>query len=430
MYYNRGLTDAAIGRLLGRSARTIRRWRKTLKVKLAGGSSSQKQRRKRRRRYARKIFERILALKQEMAQRSAAAIARLVGKEFPACVISESTVRKYLAENGLSKREKPGRQGFVEFARERPNDLWQIDIAGPQYFGTLGKLYLFAVIDDFSRFVVAARYFPDESAANVFRVLQDAITEFGRPNQVLADNGRQFRNVLSSYASRYEQLLFSLDVQPIFATVDHPQTKGKLERWFGTVAATFVVEARVALGKNPDLTVGDLNQMFQEWLHWYNIEKPHRKLPGKCPPAPVYFDTPGRVFRPLETAVDWGRWTARLETRKVTKYNTISFKGKGLAIPPGHAGLRVEVRFLDGMLEVYYKDVLLATHVVDPAELADLGPSKTRRVSNAGTIGYKGTHYTVSYKLAGKIVTVREANAGTLLLVYLDGVLVKEIPFG
>jgi hypothetical protein len=179
---------------------------------------------------------------------------------------------------------------------------------------------------------------------------------------------------------------------------------------------------------SPDLAVGDLNRMFGEWLRWYNCEKQHRALAGKGPPASQYLDNPNRVYRPLETAVDWDRWIALLDSRKVTKYNTISFKSKTLAIPRGYAGLRVEVRFLNGMLEVYYKDLLLCTHVMDPAELADMGTSKTRRVSKAGTIGYKGKYYTVSYKLAGKLVTVREANAGTLLLVYLDGVLVKEIP--
>jgi hypothetical protein len=66
-------------------------------------------RRKRQRRFDRRIFDRVLIVKQEVPQRSAAAVARLIWKEFPGCTMSESTVRKYLAENGLSAREKSGR---------------------------------------------------------------------------------------------------------------------------------------------------------------------------------------------------------------------------------------------------------------------------------------------------------------------------------
>ncbi len=427
MYFNRKLSDEEIGRLLGRSARTIRRWRRELLGREGRTPPLPERKRERQRKYPPVMFERIVELKHEVPQRSGAGIWRLLCKECPRETPSESTVRKYLAARGLSSRRTTPRQGFKQFQREKPNDLWQIDIAGVQTFRHLGKLYLFALIDDSSRFVVAAHYFPDQTARNVFRLLRDAIVEYGRPNQILADNGSQFRNVHSELEGRYERFLHSIGVEPIFARTRHPQTKGKLERWFRTVIQMFALEARVYLEKHPDTTLVEFNSMFQEWVRWYNHEKPHRELPGRCPPSQVFEDPVG-IHRPLETVVDWNRWIYEAETRTVKKTNLIAYQGKLYPVPPGHAKCKVEVRRLETVIEVYHEEGLLATHVLDPGDTIPGKSPQTRIIARSGTIGYGGSHYTVSYKLAGKTVEVRETRGGRTLLVYLDGILVKEIP--
>ncbi|MGV9172151.1 MAG: hypothetical protein ACOC44_19675 [Promethearchaeia archaeon] len=55
------------------------------------------------------------------------------------------------------------------------------------------------------------------------------------------------------------------------------------------------------------------------------------------------------------------------------------------------------------------------------------GRRKTRKNTHNGEISYLGTHYTRDYKLAGKNVEVQEINNGQSLLVYLEGLLIKEI---
>jgi len=83
----------------------------------------------------------------------------------------------------------------VKFERANPNDLWQIDLARFQTVGYLGKLYLIALLDDHSRYIIAAEYFKSQKGTNVIKVIRDAIIAYGRPNQILADNGTQFRNI-------------------------------------------------------------------------------------------------------------------------------------------------------------------------------------------------------------------------------------------
>jgi transposase InsO family protein len=315
----------------------------------------------------------------------------------------------------------------VKFQRDRPNDLWQIDIAGVQSVGTLGKVYLMAILDDCSRFVVAARYFRDQSGANVIRLLRAAFEAHGLPNQLLADNGTQFKNVIGDLGTRYARLLHLLGVEPIFSRPHHPQTKGKLERWFGTVRAGFLLEVRAEAAAMPGTTLTELNERLEAWVKWYNAEKPHRSLPGRCPPASVFLSTSARIYRPLETAVDWDRWTCAGTSRKVTKYNAVSYKGASIAIPPGYAGCQAEVRDFGNVVEVYYHETLLASF---PLEFGtgEAGPDRvSRRVAKNGTIRYKKQYYTVGYKLAGKVVQVQEAVEGTVLLVYLGQRLVKKL---
>ena len=175
------------------------------------------------------------------------------------------------------------------------------------------------------------------------------------------------------------------------------------------------------------MDLAGFNQLFQAWLHRYNWEFPHRSLPDRVPPASVYFEAPGRIQRPLQTLVDWNRWINTRAQRKVTKCNAISVKGESYPVPPGYAGCRVDVVEMEEVVEVYHHDQLIASIPVDPARFLPGNARRARRVAKNGIIRYGGKYYTVDYKLAGKSVEVREVAAGTELLVYLNGVLVKSI---
>ena len=426
-YHNQGLSNAQIAEEMHCSVRTVCRWKRA--VQRADGEVEHPRARVgrvRQRVYGVTVFELMVRLKQELPSRSAAAITRLVRKECPGQCPSESTIRKYLVTRGFAFKKILNRQGYVKFQRDKPNDLWQIDIAGIQSVGHLGKLYLVAILDDHSRYVVAARYFTEQTGANVLKVLRDAVMTCGRPNQVLADNGTQFRNAMKEYESRFVNLLTTLGVKAIFARPHHPQSKGKLERWFGTVIASFLGEAKVKVAANPAMTLGDFNDFFLEWVAWYNTQKPHRSLPRKQPPAKAYF-AESRVVRPLEGLVDWNQWINTYFQRTVTKYNTISFKGLPIAVPPGYAGCVVDLLELEDKIEVYHHECLVCTHLRSPAEYLPQRKRIFRIIAKNGTIQYKKRWITIDYKLAGKKVEVIVADGGKTVLIYLDKVLVKQI---
>jgi len=343
---------------------------------------------------------------------------------YPNKTPSLSTIRKYIRDQGLTYKDRNRRKGYVKFERSKPNDLWQIDIAGVQTVGHLDKLYLIALLDDCSRYIVAAEYFKNQKGTNIIKIIRNAILAYGRPNQILADNGTQFRNLIGELGTKYSKLLEGLDVEPIFARPRHPETKGKLERWFGTVKQMFLVEGRLKVNNNPNTTLAEFNQMFKEWVNWYNTEKPHRSLSGNCAPIKRFLETENRIFRPLKAKVNWSRWLHEVEKRKVNKYNEIYYKSQKFHVPLGYSGTKVEVIEYEDKIEIYYREQLLISH---PYNVPINIKRKKRKITHSGTIMYLGKPYTIDYKLAGKTVEVQEINDGKNLLVYIDGVLLKTL---
>ena len=262
----------------------------------------------------------------------------------------------------------------------------------------------------------------------MLQLLREAFLQYGRPNQILADNGTQFKAILSELGTKYTRFLATLGVEPIFATPHHPQTKGKLERWFETVTQSFLTEIRFLFKQKPDATLTDLNKELGTWLHWYTHEKKHRSLPGSGLPSEIYQQTIPRIYRPMETDIDWDRWLAETSTRKVTKYNYIHFETATYTVPSGYVGLNVNLLRFDSHLDIYYHDRLLISHPLDPIIESIVKKKVTRTISAAGTIGYKGIHYSIDYKMRGYHVDVRESNDGQQILIYFQDKLIKTLP--
>lgn len=427
LYYNKGLSIKVLAERIGKSERTIYRWIK--RGNQAKNGKNQKIRKKYRRvkRYPLEVFERIIILKEEIPQRSASMIYRILQKEFEGDCPSLSTIQRFIREKGLVYKPRERSEGYKKFQRDKPNDLWQIDIAGVQTVGYLKQLFLIAILDDCSRFVVAAEYFRTQKGKNVLKVIRDAVITYGRPNQILADRGTQFRNAFGELGTKYSKLLESLDITPIFAKPYHPETKGKLERWFRTVHSMFLIEGRDFVKKHQKCSLADFNEIFKEWISWYNTQKPHNSLPDKATPEKIYLETEGRIFKPLQAKINWDKWLNELEQRKVSKYNAISYKGQNFDVPPGYALTKVDVIEYEDKLELYFKDKLLITHPYLILLRAKKNKVKLRKIRKNGTISYNGRWYTIDYKLASKTVEVQETNSGRTLLVYLDGVLIAKL---
>ena len=425
--HNKGLSIEELALYFGKSERTIYRWLKLTSQKDSLVHTKSKKKKKRSKKYPLEIFNLIIELKEELPQRSAPLVHSILKREFPTSCPSLSTIRKFIRDQGLTYKPTYRKQGYIKFERKKPNDLWQIDIAGVQTVGHLKKLYLIALLDDCSRFIVAAEYFKDQKGINVQKIIRNAVIAYGRPNQILADNGTQFRNLIGKLGTKYTNLLENLDITPIFAKPHHPQTKGKIERWFGTVKQMFLVEARNQVKNESNSSLADFNQKFKKWVDWYNNEKTHRSLLNNGPPAKIFFDPKNRFFRPLKAKVNWNRWLYDLAQRKVNKYNEISYKSQKFSVPPGYSGLRIDIIEHENTIDLYYKENSIFTHSYNVSLITKKIGEITRKINPSGQISYKGKSYSIDYKFAGKTVEVQETDDGRKLLVYLNGVLISTL---
>ena len=144
--------------------------------------------------------------------------------------VSYHAVRKVLAEaNALGIAPPRRRRSFREFERPLPNHLWQAD------FSFLDdSTWLFALLDDYSRYLVDAMEFEEASTENALFECRRAVARHGLPYQLMTDHGVQFWNNNRKRANAFGEILNVWGVEHILAGVKRPQTNGKIERWFGS----------------------------------------------------------------------------------------------------------------------------------------------------------------------------------------------------
>jgi len=129
----------------------------------------------------------------------------------------------------MNRRKRPSQIKFVKYEWSKPNMLWHTDWTTCPFTGK----QLIAFIDDHSRFIVHAEYFENATTENTMLAFSNAIQKYGKPEAILSDNGTQFTPARSE-SGPFTRWCEERGIKHILGRVHHPQTNGKIERWFGT----------------------------------------------------------------------------------------------------------------------------------------------------------------------------------------------------
>ena len=155
---------------------------------------------------------------------------------------------------------------------DHPNHVWAIDIT---YIPMAhGFMYLTAIIDIHSRFVVGWDVFNSLDAENSLGVLKRAIDRYGKPEIINSDQGSQFTCALWTEYVDDAQIKISMDgkgraIDNIF-----------IERFWRTVKQDYVY-------LHPATNGSELYSGLKNFILYYNTQKTHQGI-GRVTPEKLY----------------------------------------------------------------------------------------------------------------------------------------------
>jgi transposase InsO family protein len=277
------------------------------------------------------------------------------------------TVQRWLAAERaagqVGHRPKPARR----FEAARPLELVQMDTTSGQWLVGPSMAYVIALLDDYSRAILAARAVAADSTPNNLAVLEEAVARYGPMRVLYSDNGSVFRITRHGRSRfyRYSEAVLAGEAPTQFARAlgelgvvllphepGNARAKGKLERW-----NRFMQERVLADGPYPEIAA--LDTALQQWVGYYNERHHHRSI-HTVPQARLAGYAPRGLpagARPLKDIC------ARRETRKVAKDHTVSLDGHLYTLPrePNLVAFTVELRIRPGAtVRVWHEDQFIA----------------------------------------------------------------------
>jgi len=128
----------------------------------------------------------------------------------------------------------------------------------------------------------------------VMNTLLNGIQKFGKPGEVLTDQGRQYFAWRGK--SKFQKLLIREGIEHVVARSHHPQTVGKCERFWETVGKEFWERVRPQ-------ELADARKRLDHFINYYNHFRPHQGLDGMVP-ADRFFGVEKEVRRILEETIE------------------------------------------------------------------------------------------------------------------------------
>ncbi len=193
--------------------------------------------------------------------------------------IGHSSVHRVLLRHGRNRLRQPAPRVFRRYEKSRPGELLHLDLKYLYRWPNSSREYAYAVVDDFSREAVTSIR-PQRSSREASAFLEQVLTALPyRIEAVMTDNDLIFSMRSSCHAQRqtyFQQSCRSLGIQHRLTRPHHPQTNGKVERFFRTL------DEECLLIQDPgcsELRIRDVEQ----FLWYYNHQRPHLSLHGLTP---------------------------------------------------------------------------------------------------------------------------------------------------
>jgi transposase InsO family protein len=224
-------------------------------------------------------------------------------RRFQGISVSANSVRKTLNEAGIppqpprAKRKRRRKQKDEKeprrFERASRNQLWQSDITSFLLTRHSTRVYLTVFLDDCSRYVVSWALATHQRQELVNECLMEGIARFGKPEEVLTDQGRQYFAWRGK--SDFQKLLVREGIEHVVSRTHHPETLGKCERLWDTINRELWERTRPQ-------DLGEARERLGHWFAHYNHFRPHQGIEGLVP-ADRFFDAKEQVRQTIEASL-------------------------------------------------------------------------------------------------------------------------------
>lgn len=255
-----------------------------------------------------------------------------------------NTITGILHRHGLIDADQSAQhRPFQRFERAAANELWQIDFKGHFAVGA-GRCHPLTVIDDHSRFAVVLVACADERRDSVQPALCEAFRAYGLPEAMLMDNGPPWGTDGRNRHTKLTAWLMRLGIAPCHGRPFHPQTRGKNERFNGTLKREVIARQRF-----DDLAA--VQRRFDTWRQIYNHERPHQAI-GDEPPDSRFC----KADRPFPKQLPAIVYSSDCLVRRVQNDGRIGFMSRSIFVSNAFAGQPIGLRpsQRDGLFDILF----------------------------------------------------------------------------
>jgi transposase InsO family protein len=284
-------------------------------------------------------------------------IEHQLGREGTDPVPSRSAIYRCLRRHHLIelRRRRKRREDFRRWERDRPMQLWQMDVMGGVWLTQGLELKIVTGVDDHSRFCVAAGLVTRATSKAVCAIFAEALGRWGIPDEVLTDNGKVFTG---RFGPQPVEVLFDRICRENGISHRHtaprsPTTTGKIERFHQSVRREFLADRSFQ-------TLDQAQVELDAWVADYNTARPHQALDMATPAerfrlAPVTVDG---VSIPVDEHEDRaGQWVLR----RVGSNGVMSVDNQQFSVTNAFKGALVDVFVDETTIQVWSKNHLIKT---------------------------------------------------------------------
>jgi hypothetical protein len=269
------------------------------------------------------------------------------------------------------RRRRKRRDEFRRWERERPMQLWQMDVMGGVFLVDGAELKVVTGVDDHSRFCIAAGLVRRATAKAVCQVLADSLFRYGIPDEILTDNGKVFTGRYGPHPTEvmFDRICRENGISHRLTAIRSPTTTGKIERFHQSLRKEFLATATFT-------TLEEAQEKLSAWVADYNTERPHQALEMAVPAERFGLARLAKDEGSVPvTEEEHGQWVQR----RVGSNGIVSVDNQLFSAGNAYKHQLVDVFVDDTVIQVWSKN-----HLIKTVARAHKGPVRKVRSDGLG----------------------------------------------